>query len=136
MSSNIKGNIKFNFNIKINNIVKIDLDKEIWKETKFKNYYISNYGRILSKGDTENRYKRNNDLILSPADNKNGNGYLFVNICGKQIYVYRLVAETFIPNPNNYPEVNHKNKNKKDNRVDNLEWCDSKYNAAYSLGKK
>lgn len=136
MENNIKGNIKFNFNIKTSNVTKINLDKEIWKETRFKNYYVSNYGRILSKGNTENRYKRNRDLILSSADNKNGNGYLFVNICRKQIYIHRLVAETFIPNPNNYPEVNHKNENKKDNRVDNLEWCDAKYNIAYSLGKK
>lgn len=111
-----------------------DIWKEVWKETKYKNYLVSNYGRVMSKGDINNRYKHNDDWILTPADN--GHGYLFVNINGKQIYVHRLVAETFIPNPNNYSEVNHKNENKNDNSVDNLEWCDRKYNASYSLAIK
>ena len=76
-------------------------NNEIWKQTKYNNYLVSNYGRVMSKGDKDNRYKRNSDLILSPADN--GHGYLFVNINGKQIYVHRLVAEAFIDNPNNLP---------------------------------
>lgn len=100
------------------------MDKEIWRQTKYDNYLVSNYGRVLSKGDETNRYKRNFDTILSPANN--GRGYLFVNIEGKDIYVHRLVAETFIPNPNNYLEINHKNENKQDNSVNNLEWCDKK----------
>lgn len=110
------------------------MDKEIWQQTKYDNYLVSNYGRVLSKGDETNRYKRNFDTILSPANN--GRGYLFVNIEGKDIYVHRLVAETFIPNPNNYLEINHKNENKQDNSVNNLEWCDKKYNVSYSIGRK
>lgn len=109
-------------------------NNEIWKQTKYNNYLVSNYGRVMSKGNKENRYKRNTDLILTPADN--GHGYLFVNIEGKQKYIHRLVAETFIPNPNNYPEINHKNENKNDNSVDNLEWCDKKYNVSYSIAIK
>lgn len=109
-------------------------ENEVWKQTKYNNYLVSNYGRVMSKGDKTNRYKRNTDLILTPSDN--GKGYLFINIYGKLIYVHRLVAETFIPNPNNYREVNHKNKNRSDNNVNNLEWCDGKYNVAYSIGKK
>ena len=46
----------------------------------------------------------------------------------KQLYIHRMVAETFIPNPKEYKEVNHKNGVKTDNRVQNLEWCDRQYN--------
>ena len=49
--------------------------------------------------------------------------------------VHRLIAETFIPNPDNLPEVNHINEDKLDNRVDNLEWCTRQYNTAYSKAK-
>lgn len=63
------------------------------------------------------------------------NGYLHVLLCknGKYIThnVHRLVAETFIPNPDNLPEINHKDENKENNCVDNLEWCTRKYNMNY-----
>lgn len=54
---------------------------------------------------------------------------------GKKIdvFVHRLVAQTFIPNPNNYPVVNHKDGNPSNNRVENLEWCDYSYNAIHSI---
>ena len=56
---------------------------------------------------------------------------LFKNGQGKQFYVHRLVAMVYIPNPNNYPEVNHKDENKLNPHVSNLEWCDRKYNIQY-----
>ena len=49
----------------------------------------------------------------------------------KRYKIHRLVAEAFIPNPNNYPQVNHKDCNPLNNKVDNLEWCNAKYNINY-----
>lgn len=69
-------------------------------------------------------------------------GYLRVNISmnGKQIhlYVHRIVASCFLPNPDGLPEVNHKDNNPKNNSVENLEWCTPQYNTAYreKYGKK
>lgn len=65
----------------------------------------------------------------------NGSGYLQVNIFinGKWVMesVHRLVAKAFIPNPDNLPQVNHKDCNRTNNNVDNLEWCDNSYNVRY-----
>lgn len=89
----------------------------------FENYQISDDGRVWSK--KSNKW-------LKPID---VNGYKKVSLYknGKlyQRLVHRLVAETFIPNPNNYEEINHINEDKSDNRVENLEWCTSSYNINY-----
>ena len=89
----------------------------------FENYQIYDDGRVWSK--KSNKW-------LKPIDI---NGYKKVSLYknGKeyQRLVHRLVAEAFIPNPNNYDEINHINEDKSDNRVENLEWCTPSYNINY-----
>ena len=104
-------------------------------------YQVSNLGRVRSKDRTikrRNRWGFECDFkmkgkVLSPAI-VDGKYYVVAlqkggNIC--QLKVHRIVAMTFIPNPNGYKEVNHKDENKLNNEVSNLEWCDRKYNANY-----
>lgn len=80
---------------------------------------VSNNGMVRSK-----------NKILS--QNNNGRGYLTVMMSYKnhpfRRYVHRLVAKAFIPNPNNFPQINHKDGNKQNNTVGNLEWCTQKQN--------
>lgn len=93
----------------------------------FPNYQVSNYGNIKN-------VKTNK--VLRPGDN--GKGYLYVNLRNKEkqerFYVHRLVASEFLPNLKNYPQINHKDENKANNNLDNLEWCTSKYNNNYGTG--
>jgi hypothetical protein len=63
-------------------------------------------------------------------------GYTRVNINNKCYNIHRLIAEAFIPNPNNFTDINHINEIKTDNRVENLEWCTHRYNSTHTLGKK
>lgn len=92
-------------------------------------YQVSNYGRIKSLGNEATRKEK----ILKP--NLSGAGYYQVGLCNngirKLFYVHRLVAEAFIPNPNNLKEINHKSEDKTLNTVENLEWCDRLYNMNY-----
>ena len=108
---------------------------EIWKDIKGYEglYQVSNLGKVKSllgwNGKTY--YKR--EKILKPYIQK---GYLRVNLFkknkGNKYLVHRLVAETFIPNPNKLPEVNHKDENPGNCGVSNLEWCTRLYNIQYS----
>lgn len=70
----------------------------------------------------------------------NGNGYirieLWKNHKGKKHYIHRLVAETFIPNPEGMPEVNHKDLNRSNNTVSNLEWVTSSLNTIHAVDNK
>lgn len=92
-------------------------------------YGITSCGRVWS-------YK-SNKFLKSTID---GSGYEQIMLCKngkvKQFKVHRLVAEAYIPNPNNFSQVNHKDENKNHNWINNLEWCDAKYNVSYSLGLK
>lgn len=113
--------------------------QEIWKDIEgYEGFYkVSNFGNVMSC----ERYARTCGngrrliprRILKPF--KCVGGYDEVNLCKcgnyKTVMVHRLVAKAFLPNDENLPEVNHKDENKDNNHVDNLEWCTSKYNANY-----
>lgn len=100
--------------------------QEIWKDVKgFEGYYqISTYGRLKS-------FKVHKNGAILKTTNKNGD-YLAVVLqaSGKVRHtrIHRLVAEAFLPNPNNFPEVNHIDENKQNNCIDNLEWCTRQHN--------
>ena len=111
--------------------------KEIWKDIEGYEgiYQISNLGRVKSLA-RQYKNRKCNECIKSPS--LAGKGYYRIALCKngniKCFYVHQLVANTFIPNPNNFKIVNHKDENKLNNNVNNLEWCDNKYNINYNNG--
>lgn len=98
-------------------------------------YEVSNMGRVrsLDRMETINGVTRpRKGRELSQISKR---GYRLVKLCKdgcvSAVYVHRIVASAFIPNPNGFPEVNHKDERKTNNAVNNLEWCDRAYNARY-----
>ena len=112
---------------------------EIWKPLKgFESQYIiSNYGNV-KKLPYEQKLPCGKMVTMKGYDKKSftgKDGYLYINLSkngkSKHYSLHRLVAMTFIDNPNGYKEVNHKDENPLNPMADNLEWCDRKYNANY-----
>ena len=104
----------------------IDKNNEVWKDcVGFEDYSVSNYGRVYSK-----RRRRFLKLCV------NSSNYKKCVLKGKNLYVHRLVAQAFLENPDNLEEVNHKDGNKWNNNVNNLEWVSKSENAkhAFDLG--
>jgi hypothetical protein len=124
--------------IKVNAIVDMI---ELWKEVAgFEGIYkVSNTGKVVAHEKTIIRGKgnclsiRQPEMELKPTKDKWG--YYGVNLWkgGKNTRkkVHRLVAEAFLPNPNNLRYINHKDEDKANNSVENLEWCTSSYNNTY-----
>ena len=118
-----------------------EISEEIWKpvigseDTKL----VSNLGRVRSLDQKVFNgkvfcIKKGRMMSL----NLGKNGYYTCCINGANTLVHRLVAMAFIPNPHNYPIINHKDCNRLNNNADNLEWCTHSYNEryAYELGRK
>lgn len=93
------------------------LPRRVWQTGNKCEYYHTYKGRVLS-------------LVLRPS------GYYEVSLTDKErrknYSVHYLVASAFLPNPHGLPQINHKNENKADNRVDNLEWCTAKHNSNHA----
>ena len=103
-------------------------------------YQVSNLGRIKClehkcQGRYKGKFRTVKEHMMKPAENKT-NGYMYVSLSnsdrGRTITVHRLVANAFLPNHENKPILNHKDEDKHNNCVSNLEWCTSLYNNTYN----
>ena len=116
--------------------------EEVWKDIYYTDsitgelidyrgkYQASNRSRIKSL----NFRNTGKEKIMNQTFNKI-TGYNYVSLLKNGKYknhtVHRIISHLFIPNPNNLPYINHKDEDKTNNRVENLEWCDSQYNNSY-----
>lgn len=105
----------------------LNTENEKWKLIEKLNnlYAISTLGRVMSM---------RTGMIMKPSTKKDGYKLLIAKINGEQkgIHVHRLVAEAFLPNPDNLPVINHKDENPANNEISNLEWCTWQYNNTYN----
>ena len=115
------------------------IEQEIWKDVKNYEglYQISNLGRVKSMSKFAGFSYRKERILKTSLDK---DGYVKVTLCKNNrtrfLSIHRLLAECFIPNSNNYPQINHKDENKQNNDLSNLEWCTCKYNINYGTRTK
>jgi hypothetical protein len=109
--------------------------QEIWKDIKgFEGLYqVSNLGNVKSLNYRNLGFCK----LLTPKCNNEGRLWVDLRKNGKgtAMLVHRLVGMAFIPNPNNFPQINHIDENPKNNVVENLEWCTQEYNIQYYLDR-
>lgn len=118
------------------------MNNEIWKDIEeFKGIYqISNYGRVKSieryvERNNKGKIKVKEKILKTYINKKTGYSYAMFSISGKNKirHIHRLVAEAFIDNPNNKKDINHKDCNRTNNYVNNLEWCTRSENIKYGF---
>ncbi len=100
-----------------------------YKIPEFENYSIDRYGNI---------YNDKYGIQMKPCPNSCGYLQIGLSVDGKrtQKKIHRILGEIFIPNPDNLPEINHKDGDKLNNSLDNLEWCTGSYNCKHAWEKK
>lgn len=118
------------------------MQEEIWKDIAGYEgkYQVSNFGRVkrLSKVvRSRGGFRTLTTKLLSPQTNKKKNFYYFIRLykngISKPFFIHRLVANAFIPNPQKLPQVNHKDGDKRNNVVENLEWCTASENVRHAF---
>lgn len=110
------------------------MDEVFLRIEDYDDYYVSNLGRVLNT----NFNHTGEEKFIRPKINNDGYCcvVLYNETGPKEFLVHRLVANAFIPNQNNYPQVNHIDEIKIHNFINNLEWCTEKYNTQYSQAKR
>lgn len=103
------------------------------KQFRNTQYFVYEDGRIFNS--TTKRWVKPFEVKLSRNSTKRLVVGLYINGIQKTIFYHRILAECWIPNPNNYPQINHKDGNPLNNNLSNLEWCTAKENNIHAINK-